>query len=183
MSWGALGAWVMATLIELVEQCSARLAAAGVCFGHGTTSARDEAAWLVLWRLGLPLDDLDGVAERALSADEVGRVQALVDERIATRKPAAYLTGEAWLQGVPFTVDERAIVPRSLIAEVRADALSAPWIGRQHAPGPPRLTWQVATGRPGANAGAGLRPMRSGGAAKAAVGAGPRRGPGSRWHG
>lgn len=133
MSWGALGAWVMATLIELVEQCSARLAAAGVCFGHGTTSARDEAAWLVLWRLGLPLDDLDGVAERALSADEVGRVQALVDERIATRKPAAYLTGEAWLQGVPFTVDERAIVPRSLIAEVLAEGLIDAWLGREPA--------------------------------------------------
>ena len=106
------------TLLELVEQCGARLEAAGVSFGHGTACARDEAAWLVLWRLGLPLDDLDGVAARVLSADEVARVQALVAERIATRKPAAYLTGEAWLQGVPFSVDERAIVPRSLIAEV-----------------------------------------------------------------
>jgi ribosomal protein L3 glutamine methyltransferase len=123
----------MTTLIELVEQCSARLAAAGVSFGHGTTCARDEAAWLVLWRLQLPLDDLDGVALRVLSADEVARVQALVDERIATRRPAAYLTGEAWLQGVPFSVDERAIVPRSLIAEVLAEGLIDAWLGREPA--------------------------------------------------
>ena len=109
------------TLIDTIEQCSARLDSAGVSFGHGTTNAFDEAAWLVLWRLGLPLDTLDEHAERALSADERAAVQALVDQRIATRKPAAYLTGEAWLQGVPFTVDERCIVPRSLIAEALAD--------------------------------------------------------------
>jgi len=121
------------TLLELVEQCSARLEAAGVSFGHGTACARDEAAWLVLWRLGLPLDDLDGVATRVLDAETVARVQALVAERIATRKPAAYLTGEAWLQGVPFTVDERAIVPRSLIAEVLAEGLIDAWLGREPA--------------------------------------------------
>jgi ribosomal protein L3 glutamine methyltransferase len=121
------------TLIELVDRCTARLTAAGVSFGHGTACARDEAAWLVLWRLGLRLDDLDGVAARALGADEVARVQALVDERIATRKPAAYLTGEAWLQGVPFNVDERVIVPRSLIAEVLAEGLIDAWLGPEPA--------------------------------------------------
>ncbi len=121
------------TLAELVDRCSARLTAAGVSFGHGTACARDEAAWLVLWRLGLPLDDLDGVAARALGADEVAQVHALLEERIATRKPAAYLTGEAWLQGVPFTVDERVIVPRSLIAEVLAEGLIDAWLGREPA--------------------------------------------------
>jgi ribosomal protein L3 glutamine methyltransferase len=60
-------------------------------------------------------------------------VQALVAERIATRKPAAYLTGEAWLQGVPFSVDERAIVPRSLIAEVLAEGLIDAWLGHEPA--------------------------------------------------
>jgi len=108
-------------LIESIEQSSARLDSAGVSFGHGTTNAFDEAAWLVLWRLGLPLEALDEHAERELSADEQAAVHALVDQRIASRKPAAYLTGEAWLQGVPFTVDERCIVPRSLIAEALAD--------------------------------------------------------------
>ena len=113
---------------RLVEQAAARLAAAGVAFGHGTTNAHDEAAWLVLWRLGLPLDDLDGVADRSVAADEAAAVAALVQQRIATRRPAAYLTGEAWLQGVPFFVDERVIVPRSLIAEPLADGTLDAWL-------------------------------------------------------
>jgi ribosomal protein L3 glutamine methyltransferase len=121
------------TLMELLERSSMRLTEAGVCFGHGTTNARDEAAWLVLWRLGLPLDDLEGVAGRVLSATEIASVDALVDERIRSRRPAAYLTGEAWLQGVPFAVDERVIVPRSLIAEVLAEGLIDAWLGREPA--------------------------------------------------
>ena len=112
----------MTTLADTVRAAAARLQAAGVAFGHGTANAVDEAAWLVLWRLGLPLDALDEHAARGLAADEVAAVDALVQQRIATRRPAAYLTGEAWLQGVPFTVDERVIVPRSLIAELVADA-------------------------------------------------------------
>jgi ribosomal protein L3 glutamine methyltransferase len=116
------------TLIDAVRHASARLDEAGVCFGHGTTNAWDEAAWLVLWRLGLPPDDLDGVAQRELTTAEDARIEALVSQRIATRKPAAYLTGETWLQGVPFTVDERVIVPRSLIAELIADGSLDPWL-------------------------------------------------------
>ena len=111
------------TLLNLIERCSARLQEAGVSFGHGTTNAFDEAVWLALWRLGLPLHDLDGVAERELSASERLAIETLVEQRIATRKPAAYLTGEAWLQGLPFHVDERVIVPRSLIAEPLADGV------------------------------------------------------------
>ena len=111
------------TLLDLIERCSARLQEAGVSFGHGTTNAFDEAVWLALWRLGLPLDDLDGVADRELNAAEHAAIEALVDERIRSRKPAAYLTGEAWLQGLPFFVDERVIVPRSLIAEPLADGV------------------------------------------------------------
>lgn len=109
------------TLIELITAQSARLKQAGVSFGHGTTNAFDEAAWLVLWSLGLPLDALEERAQRALSANEQAKAEALVGERIATRKPAAYLTKEAWLQNVPFYVDERVIVPRSYIAELLAD--------------------------------------------------------------
>ncbi|MFY7871413.1 MAG: 50S ribosomal protein L3 N(5)-glutamine methyltransferase, partial [Limnohabitans sp.] len=63
--------------------------------------------------------------------DQQAQVQALIDERICTRKPTAYLTGEAWLQGVPFDVDERAIVPRSLIAEVLADGTIDAWLSDQ----------------------------------------------------
>jgi ribosomal protein L3 glutamine methyltransferase len=117
------------TLIELVEASAARLADAGVAFGHGTANAFDEAAWLVLWQLGLPLDDLDGAADMAVSPQQQDSVNELVAERIASRKPAAYLTREAWLQGVPFYVDERSIVPRSFIAELLADGSIDPWLG------------------------------------------------------
>lgn len=116
------------TLIDAVEQASARLTQAGACFGHGTDNSFDEAVWLVLWSLNVPLDDLAGVAYRSLSASELARIDALVHERIDTRKPAAYLTKEAWLQGVPFTVDERTIVPRSLIAELIADGTLDAWL-------------------------------------------------------
>ena len=117
------------TLIELAERCSERLLRAGVSFGHGTTNAYDEAVWLVLWRLGLPLDALDEHAERVVAATELAAVDALLARRIDRRLPAAYLTGEAWLQGVPFFVDERVIIPRSLIAEPLADGTLDAWLG------------------------------------------------------
>lgn len=115
-------------ILQLIEAAARQLEAAGVAFGHGTANAFDEAAWLVLWRLGLPLDDLDGVAACEVTEPDQAAVKALLGERIATRKPAAYLTQEAWLQGVPFYVDERAIVPRSFIAELIADASIDPWL-------------------------------------------------------
>ena len=116
-------------LVELVEASAAQLTDAGVAFGHGTNNAFDEAAWLVLWQLGLPLDELDGVADMAVSPQQEDSVRELVAERIRSRKPAAYLTREAWLQGVPFYVDERAIVPRSFIAELLADGAIDYWLG------------------------------------------------------
>jgi ribosomal protein L3 glutamine methyltransferase len=109
------------TLIDLITAQSARLKQAGVSFGHGTGNAFDEAAWLVLWALGLPLDALEAKATRELPPDEQAEAEALVTQRIETRRPAAYLTHEAWLQNVPFYVDERVIVPRSFIAELLAD--------------------------------------------------------------
>jgi len=109
------------TLIDLITAQSARLRQAGVSFGHGTTNAFDEAAWLVLWSLAMPLDELESQARRELTDDERTRAETLVTQRIQTRKPAAYLTQEAWLQNVPFHVDERTIVPRSFIAELLAD--------------------------------------------------------------
>jgi ribosomal protein L3 glutamine methyltransferase len=117
------------TLIKLVRDCAARLEQAGVAFGHGTTNAFDEAAWLVLWHLGFPLDDLDGVAALPVSPQQQDSALELIGERIRTRKPAAYLTREAWLQGVPFYVDERVIVPRSFIAELLADGTIDAWLG------------------------------------------------------
>ena len=130
----ALPALQGGTVAALVQSGADLLTAAGVSFGHGTTNAHDEAAWLVLWRLGLPLDsDLgdrpDSVAKKAVAPDELALVATLCDERIRTRKPAAYLTREAWLQGVPFYVDERAIVPRSFIAELLADGSIDDFLG------------------------------------------------------
>ena len=120
------------TLIELIETSAARLTEAGVCFGHGTTNARDEAAWLVLWSLGLALDtELEGPQSqemRPISAAENEKCATLIEARIASRKPAAYLTREAWLQGVSFYVDERVIVPRSLIAELLVEGGLDYWL-------------------------------------------------------
>ncbi len=125
------------TLLELITQSACQLDAAGVAFGHGTDSAFDEAAWLVLWRLGLPLDTaLDdpateplSKANQAVSLVQQGEVAMLLEARLSTRQPAAYLTQEAWLMGVPFYVDERAIVPRSLIAELLFDESLDYWLG------------------------------------------------------
>ena len=109
------------TLIDFITAQAARLKQAGVSFGHGTSNAFDEAAWLVLWSLGMALDALEQHAQRELTIEEQSRAEALVAKRIETRQPAAYLTHEAWLQNVPFYVDERTIVPRSFIAELLAD--------------------------------------------------------------
>ena len=116
------------TILELIESAAQQLTDAAVAFGHGTTNAFDEAAWLVLWQIGLPLDDLDGVQDQSVSAEKQAQVAALLAKRIETRQPAAYLTQEAWLQGVPFFVDERAIVPRSFIAELLVSGAIDPWL-------------------------------------------------------
>jgi ribosomal protein L3 glutamine methyltransferase len=120
------------TLNELVAEATLRLTDAGVSYGHGTTNARDEAAWLVLHALGLPLDTALGTEDlesnRPVAPEEYARAATILGARITTRKPAAYLTHEAWLQGVPFYVDERVIVPRSLIAELLVDGGIDYWL-------------------------------------------------------
>lgn len=103
------------TLRELIEKTERRLRAARLHYGHGTDSARDEAAFLVLRGLGLPFDaDLN----RAI---DPGRVEPLIRQRIEQRIPAAYLLKEAWLAGVAFYVDRRVIIPRSHIAFLLKD--------------------------------------------------------------
>lgn len=124
------------TLLECVTQAAQQLTQAGVVFGHGTQNPFDEAAWLVLWQLGLPFDTpLEHTDEteaappkRLVTPAEQAAIAELIKTRIATRKPAAYLTHEAWLQGVSFYVDERAIVPRSLIAEVLVEGSLDYWL-------------------------------------------------------
>ncbi|AMM26270.1 50S ribosomal protein L3 N(5)-glutamine methyltransferase [Variovorax sp. PAMC 28711] len=119
----------MSTVIELIEAGAQQLVDAGVAFGHGTDNAFDEAAWLVLWRLGFEIDDIDAAADQPVAPPDAAKVAALLAERIETRKPAAYLTKEAWLQGVSFFVDERAIVPRSFIAELLVEGSIDYWLG------------------------------------------------------
>ena len=123
----------MTTLAQLIADTERQLRQAGVAFGHGTTNAHDEAAWLVLHALGLPLDTDFSGPEGNQPVAPAGRAQAatLLKARIDTRQPLAYLTGQAWLQGVPFYVDARAIVPRSLIAELIPDGGIDPWLSER----------------------------------------------------
>jgi ribosomal protein L3 glutamine methyltransferase len=100
---------------------------AGLFFGHGSTNARDEAVYLLLHTLKLPLDELDPVLERRLTPAELETLEDIVRRRIDKRIPAAYLTREAWLGEFRFYVDERAIIPRSYIAEPLREQLQ-PWI-------------------------------------------------------
>ena len=109
------------TLLDLITREAARLKKAGVSFGHGTANAFDEAAWLVLWSLGMDLDSLEEHANQEMSAEAEAKAVGLISRRIESRLPAAYITREAWLQNVPFYVDERVIVPRSFIAELLVD--------------------------------------------------------------
>jgi ribosomal protein L3 glutamine methyltransferase len=106
------------TVRALLEQTVARFERAGLSYGHGTTNALDEAAWLILHALDLPLTDLNPHLDDALDDARWKSARALVDKRIRTRKPAAYLTHEAWLGPHKFYVDERVIVPRSFIGEL-----------------------------------------------------------------
>ncbi len=116
------------TPAALIEHCAQALETAQVSFGQGTLQAVDEAAWLVLWKLGLPLDCDTATLLDELPQSCVQSVLDLLSLRIQSRQPLAYLTQEAWLQGVSFYVDERCLIPRSLIAEVLADGSIDPWL-------------------------------------------------------
>ena len=101
-----------------------RFRAAGLAFGHGTTTALDEAAYIVLEGLHLPIDALDPFLDARLLRRERERLDALIEARVTTRKPAAYLLNRAYVQGTPFYVDERVIVPRSFIGELLTTAFA-----------------------------------------------------------
>lgn len=115
------------TLGAVLREAVTQFKRAGLAFGHGTHNARDEAIYLILHTLKLPLGELDPVLERRLSPSELDAVRAILRRRIQERAPAAYLTREAWLGAFRFYVDERVIVPRSFIAELLQQGL-APWI-------------------------------------------------------
>ncbi|CAM3443262.1 50S ribosomal protein L3 N(5)-glutamine methyltransferase [Bordetella sputigena] len=115
------------TVRDLIRYGVSRLNAGQVSYGHGSDNAWDEAVYLVLHTLHLPLDTLEPFLDARVLPDEREQVLALLDKRVAERLPAPYLTNEAWLRGRRFYVDKRVIVPRSPIAELLDDSLS-PWV-------------------------------------------------------
>lgn len=131
-----------ATPRRLITAAARRFRAAGLAYGHGTTNADDEAAWLVVHALGCPFEALAERIDQPVSAAVARRAEGLFRRRIAERIPAAYLTGEAWLGEHRFRVDPRVIVPRSFIAELLRERLQ-PWLGARQAP---RTVLDLCTG-------------------------------------
>ena len=115
------------TLRDLLRHAVTRFMTEGLYFGHGSSSAYDEAAYLILHTLKLPLDKLDPFLDARLLPQEIAAVLAIIDRRTSERLPAAYLTSEAWLTDYRFYVDQRVIVPRSYIAELIPEHFQ-PWI-------------------------------------------------------
>jgi ribosomal protein L3 glutamine methyltransferase len=115
------------TVCDWLDVTVDRFNNAGLHFGHGSTNAHDEAAYLILHTLKLPLDELDSVLGQRLTPAETASLEGIVRRRVDERVPAAYLTHEAWLGEFRFYVDERAIVPRSYIAELLRNELY-PWL-------------------------------------------------------
>lgn len=112
------------TIRDFFRYAVSEFTRAKLCFGHGAANAVDEAAFIVLEALSLPIDDINPWLEARLTESEGARLRRIIKERVETRKPAAYLLNKAYIQGVPFYVDERVIVPRSFIGEILANDAS-----------------------------------------------------------
>ncbi|CAO3443401.1 Ribosomal protein L3 N(5)-glutamine methyltransferase (EC 2.1.1.298) [Azospirillum argentinense] len=106
------------TVRDLIRYGVSRFTEADLDYGHGTTNAHDEAVFMVLEGLSLPIDQLDPYVDARLTLAERRKVADLLHARVETRKPASYLLNKAYIQGIPFYVDERVIVPRSYIGEI-----------------------------------------------------------------
>lgn len=120
------------TIRDVLRYAVTRMNEGGVFFGHGQADAVDEALFLVLRSLQLPLERADLFLDAFLTHAEINAQIQLIDQRVRKRVPAAYLLREAWLQGYRFYVDERAIIPRSFLAELLKDGL-APWVQKPQA--------------------------------------------------
>jgi ribosomal protein L3 glutamine methyltransferase len=112
------------TVRDWLRYAVSRFRAADLSYGHGTTNAVDEAAYLILHTLHLPIDQLEPWLDAQLLPTERQALAKIIETRISTRQPASYLTNEAWIQGHSFYVDERVIVPRSYIGELLAGRLA-----------------------------------------------------------
>jgi ribosomal protein L3 glutamine methyltransferase len=116
------------TVNQCIERLAQKLAAANLHYGHGAIDAHSEALWITSKQIDLsPADTLDHL-EDPITAEQVQNALLVADERISTRKPLAYILGEAWLMGVPFYSSEQSIVPRSWIAELIVDGSLEPWL-------------------------------------------------------
>jgi len=116
------------TLDQCIDRIAQRLEAADLHYGHGAIDAQSEALWIVSKQVDLsPTDALDHF-EQVLSAEQIAKAFEVTETRISTRKPLAYILGEAWLMGVPFFSSEQSIVPRSWIAELIVDGSLEPWL-------------------------------------------------------
>lgn len=124
------------TLRDWVRYAASRMQAAGLSFGHGTANAYDEAVWLVCWCLYLSPEHYDAMADAQVLPEERRRIRHLIEARCERGQPLAYLIREAWLMGYRFRADERALVPRSLLAEALVHHALDPWLSEQHEPDP-----------------------------------------------
>lgn len=115
------------TIRDWLRFCVSRFEESSIFFGHGTDNAYDEAVWLTMSALHLPLDTLDNFIDARITESERKHLAHLIERRVTEHIPTAYLLREAWLRGYKFYVDERVIVPRSFIAELLENGLS-PWI-------------------------------------------------------
>jgi ribosomal protein L3 glutamine methyltransferase len=116
------------TLEVCWQQLTEKLDLAGLSYGHGAIDAQSEALWIIATALGFPPEDAVEALDTPITPELLTQINAWALERISTRKPLAYILGEAWLMGIPFYCDERSIVPRSFIAELIVDGHLEPWI-------------------------------------------------------
>jgi ribosomal protein L3 glutamine methyltransferase len=115
------------TIRDWIRYAVSQFEASDVFYGHGTDNAYDEAVWLIMSGLHLPMDTLNNFLDARITTDERIKLASFIEQRITKHTPTAYLLKEAWLQGLKFYVDERVLIPRSFIAELLADDLST-WI-------------------------------------------------------
>lgn len=115
------------TVRDWIRYAVSQFEASDIFYGHGTDNAYDEAVWLIMSAVHLPMDTLNNFLDARLTTAERVKLTDLIEQRITQHKPTAYLVKEAWLQGLKFYVDERVLIPRSFIAELLAQELS-PWI-------------------------------------------------------
>ena len=116
------------TLEVCWQELTEKLDLAGLSYGHGAIDAQSEALWIISTALGFPPEDAVDALDTPITPELLTQIDAWANERITTRKPLAYILGEAWLMGIPFYSDERSIVPRSFIAELIVDGHLEPWL-------------------------------------------------------